>query len=1082
MSLQMILGPSGSGKSHYIYNKIIKDGIKNPDVNYILLVPEQYSMALQRKLVMMHPAKGYMNIDVIGFNRLCFRVFDELNIKPGKVLEDFGKSMLIRKAAGERKADMSVYSGSLDKSGFIDEVKSLMSEMYQYDINKESLNAVIEKLKDSPTDILLYNKLEDMNKIFNAFDGKLSDNYIVAEKLTQILTDNVERSELIKRSVIVMDGFTGFTPIQLGLVEKLIRYAKDVYGVFTIDKKFYEKKHVKEHELFYLTKKTIAGIKELAIRNSVEVSEDYFVDGNDVNRWTDKSRYIAFLEKNIFRFPYDKCRDVQNDISVTLYDTPRKEMEGVAYRIDKLVKEENYRYKDIAVISGNLEGISEKTKQIFGRYNIPFFLDASIPVKNNPYINSLEYILRVVKENFSYDSVFAFLKSGILNELDNDDIETLENYVLKKGIRGKSGWSREWNEEVEEIRAYVADILIPFYELLHKNLNSIKVYTEAMRTFMSRHNYEERMSDYKNLYEKVISVFDKMDEIMGCDAATIDDFSELMALGLKDLTLGVIPKTLDMTIVGDITRTRLDDIKVLFIVGINDGIIPKKSNNAGIISDSDKERLKEFGIELAPTEKFNSYIEQFYLYINMTKPKDKLILSYTGMNDDNEQARPSYIISRITNIFPGISVNKDDSYKVSNRKTSLDTLIEGMQLIMAGDNKRLSETMTLYKLYRDMQEKGLSLIEDAFSYNNIPKSLSSDIADLIKLKLTAQSVSRLEKDAAWAYSYFLQYILGLSERKIRQIDNRDIGTILHEAMEHMYRHVHDDMDNDWSGVSEEDRNDMVERYVEEAFNNAYDSYTVKEGRFDYLLTVLKRIGKRTAAVLSDITDKDMLKPEYFEYKFTKKLDVPKQDFDMTLNGIVDRGDIYYSSEDKALRLRIIDYKSGSHDFKISRLYEGLSLQLSVYMNVMQELVENEYNKNKSDSEKIKVTPEGMYYYKMADPYVDAENEEGAKKERDKKLKLTGLLNDDLEKFNNINDFAIYKAKDIAVSIMYGQIDKNPMSVDGRSSCEYCIYKEVCRFDKKYGGNRERFPRYTEKDKDIVYDRIKEILDNAKNDK
>ena len=250
MSLQMILGPSGSGKSHYIYNKIIKDGIKNPDVNYILLVPEQYSMALQRKLVMMHPAKGYMNIDVIGFNRLCFRVFDELNIKPGKVLEDFGKSMLIRKAAGERKADMSVYSGSLDKSGFIDEVKSLMSEMYQYDINKESLNAVIEKLKDSPTDILLYKKIEYMNKIFNAFDGKLSDNYIVAEKLTQILTDNVERSELIKRSVIVMDGFTGFTPIQLGLVEKLIRYAKDIYGVFTIDKKFYEKKHVKEHELF----------------------------------------------------------------------------------------------------------------------------------------------------------------------------------------------------------------------------------------------------------------------------------------------------------------------------------------------------------------------------------------------------------------------------------------------------------------------------------------------------------------------------------------------------------------------------------------------------------------------------------------------------------------------------------------------------------------------------------------------------------------------------------------------------------------------------------------------------------------
>ncbi|MBQ8913576.1 MAG: PD-(D/E)XK nuclease family protein, partial [Lachnospiraceae bacterium] len=458
---------------------------------------------------------------------------------------------------------------------------------------------------------------------------------------------------------------------------------------------------------------------------------------------------------------------------------------------------------------------------------------------------------------------------------------------------------------------------------------------------------------------------------------------------------------------------------------------------------------------------------------------DKLILSYTSMNDENEQVRPSYIISRITNIFTGISVDKDDEYKVAGKKTGLDTLIEGMQLIMSGDNSRLSETMSLYKLYRDMQAEDLTLIENAFLYNNIPQKLSDDMAELIKLKLMSQSVSRLEKYASCAYSYFLQYILGLSERKIRQIDNRDIGTILHGAMERMYRHVHDNMDNDWSKIEDNTRDEMVERFVEEAFDEAYDSYTVKEGRFEYLLTVLKRIGKRTAAVLSDITDKDLLRPEYFEYKFTKKLDVPGQNFDMTLNGIVDRGDVYYSPEDKSLRLRIIDYKSGSHDFKISRLYEGLSLQLSVYMNVMQELVENQYNKDKEETEKLKITPEGMYYYKMTDPYVAADDADAADKEREKTLKLTGLLNDDPQKFKDINDFAIYKAKGIAGSIIKGEIDKNPMTVEGKSTCEYCLYKEVCRFDKKYGGNKERFPKYTEKDKDIVYDKIKEVLAETK---
>ena len=1073
MSLKMILGPSGSGKSQFIYNKIIQDGIRDIDTNFILLVPEQYSMAMQRKLVTMHPAQGTMNIDVIGFNRLCFRVFDELNIKPRKVLEDFGKSMLLRKAAGDKKSEMSVYSGSLNKSGFIDEVKSLMSQLYQYDISREKLDEVTASIKDSERDALLYKKLSDMQEIFKAFDEKISENYIAAEKLTEILADNVERSKLIKKSVIVMDGFTGFTPIQLKLIEKLMVYSKDVYGIFTIDEKFYNKKIIKEHELFYLTKKTITDLKELAIRNSIEVDDDIFIGGKEINRWSKGSKAIEFLEKNIFRFPYNKFDEKQDDISVTVYDTPRREIEGVAYRINMLVKEGGYRYRDIAVISGNLEGISVQTEQIFEKYEIPFFLDASIPVKNNPYINSLEYLLRIVKENFSYDSVFAFLKAGIIKSLDENDIEILENYVLKRGIRGKSGWNRQWTEEAEDIRAFVADILFPFYDIFSKNKNPISTYTKALRDFMIKYDYEERLSSCKNLYEKVISVFEKMDEIMGEDLVDTDEFVELMNLGLKDLTLGVIPQTLDMTLVGDITRTRLDDIKVLFVLGINDGIIPKKGNNSGIISDADKERLKELGIELAPTEKNNSYIEQFYLYINMTKPKDKLFLSFTNMDGNNEQLRPSYVISRITNLFTLLDIKPDDDYKVCNRRAGIDTLVEGMQRILTGDTSRINETMSLYKLYYDLQDENLSVIDKAFKYNNIPAGLSKDVSRLLKLKLMSQSISTLEKYASCAYSYFLQYVLGLSERQIRKIDNRDIGNILHEALEHMYRHVHDDMKNDWSIITDTERDDMIDSFVEEAFINAYDKNTIEEGRYNYLLKVLKRIGRRTAGVLSGITDKDMLKPEYFEYSFNKNTNIDEEN-QMTLRGKIDRGDIYYSEDEKELKIRIIDYKSGNHDFSLSKLYEGLTLQLSVYMNVMIGIVDEEHNKDKQ-KDRLKIVPEGMYYYRMADPYVEADDEAKAKEERDKNLKLKGFKNDDEEKFADVNQFAVYKAKEIAAHIMSGEIDKNPMNADKRSSCEFCAYREVCRFDKKYGGNKERFVRYSDKESELIYEKIRDAL-------
>ena len=148
MSFQFVCGAAGSGKSEFMYRRIIEESIKNKDKNYILLVPEQYTMALQKKIILMHPAGGSMNIDVIGFNRLAYRIFDELNIKPGKILEDFGKTMLIRQVMGELKDELKVYGKNLDMPGFVDEVKSLMSEMYQYDLSGEKLSMVLSKLTE----------------------------------------------------------------------------------------------------------------------------------------------------------------------------------------------------------------------------------------------------------------------------------------------------------------------------------------------------------------------------------------------------------------------------------------------------------------------------------------------------------------------------------------------------------------------------------------------------------------------------------------------------------------------------------------------------------------------------------------------------------------------------------------------------------------------------------------------------------------------------------------------------------------------------------------------------------------------
>lgn len=1078
MALQFILGTSGVGKSYTVYKQMIEDAMANPKHNYILLVPEQFSLALQRKMVELHPNAGTMNIDVIGFNRLAYRLFDEQNIKPGHVLQDFGKTMLVRQVAEQVKDDLAIYSNCLDKPGFIDEVKSLMSEMYQYDIDGGQLDEVLSRLKDEPSEKLLCDKLHDMQLIFRAFEEHIKASYIVAEQLTELLAGAIPSSALISNSTIVMDGFTGFTPIQRKVVRALLACAKDVRMIVTIDEKSYYAKSLPEHNLFYLSKQTIGYMLDDARLAKTKVEEPIFVAASKQGRFEDVA--LAHLEANLFRYPYSVFNDCQDAVHITAFDNPLQEITGIAQQIHKLVREEGYRYRDIAIISGNLENTISYVDRVFPTYALPYFLDYSRPVQNNPCIDALEHLLTMCGDGFTYDSMFAFLKAGVVDNITNDQIEMFENYALATGMHGLSWWKKEIdNPDIEEVRCAVMEIVLPFYESISGKNVKISTYVEAVYALFDVLDFEEKLSPIKNLYNSICEILDKMVEIMAEDVATIDTFAELLMLGLSDLALGMIPTSLDSVIVGDITRTRLDDIRVLFILGVNDGVIPKKGTPAQIISDYEKLRLEDYSMTLAPTEKMNAYIEQFYLYTNMTKPKNKLYLSYVLMNGANEMMRPSYVINRIGKLYKELSVVAGNEHiqNVSTKEASVQVLITGLQAILKGDLSMLEQTLALYRLYLENQDDSLAArVEEAIMYNNIPKPLTAEVAKLVRVRLLSQSVSSLERYANCAYAYFLQYTLGIRERGIKQIDNRNIGIIMHAALESMFRHVHDNLDNNWEGISDDERDAMTERFVKEAFSAEYADQLSEDNRYVQLQNNLIRIGKRTTEYLIKIGNKDVLKPEYFEYKFQNKIQLPGIDESMMLRGVVDRGDVYYDAEQQKIRLRIMDYKLGNHEFKLHELYDGLQLQLAIYMSVMEQLVEDQYNK--SGKVAMDIVPDSMLYYQFKDPYIEAVDETKAMKERDKKLDVKGLKNSDAEYFHNVLRFANKKMKDLATSMLEGKIDKAPMMRGNDSACKYCPYADVCRFDDKYGSNHYRYLKYKKGDDAIIYSKMLDELGGA----
>ena len=506
MSVRFLLGASGSGKSRQIYNEIIQASIKEPERNFYLIVPEQYTMEAQRELVTMHPAGGMMNIDAIGMNRLAYRVFDELGISTGQVLEDFGKSMLIKKILCEQQDTLHVYGSYYDKLGFVDEMKSMMSEIFQYNIKQDTIDEIMEQI---PENSVVAGKMQDIRHIYEEFEAFAGERYIVAEQLVELLTRHVGQSKLVCGSSLYFDRFTGFTPVQLELVEKLMTCADDLTFSFTLDDRDQKYEHIKDYELFYLTKTTIKKLTEAAAAAGVEIESPVVLPGT-INYRLGENRELFFLERNLFRSPYQKWKQPLERIHLTATGDAQDEIVFVASTIRRLVREKGYRYKDIAIVAGDLEQASHIYERVMNEYEIPVFIDANACLKANPCAETIRSVLAVLADDFSYDSVFRFLKAG-MTDLSFEDIELLENYALKRGVRGYSRWNRAVSENyektspvnIEEIRQAFMKMFGDIRKVFADKKAVTKDYVEALYDFLLQiHMYEKLEARKNELYEE----------------------------------------------------------------------------------------------------------------------------------------------------------------------------------------------------------------------------------------------------------------------------------------------------------------------------------------------------------------------------------------------------------------------------------------------------------------------------------------------------------------------------------------------------------------------------------------------------
>ncbi|MCH1948118.1 PD-(D/E)XK nuclease family protein [Enterocloster sp. OA13] len=1170
VALQFILGGAGSGKTRYLYETAIRESMEHPDTQYLVVVPEQFTMQTQKEIIRLHPRHGVMNIDILSFKRLAYRVFEDLGVSLPVVLDDMGKSMVIRKVAGMKRSKLGLYGHHLEQSGFINQLKSQISELYQYGITPDMLRDVMREA-GSP---LLKQKLEDLELIYSGFRQYIEEHYITAEEILDILCRELPKWEVLKDSVILLDGFTGFTPVQYRLVELFLLHARKVLCSVTIDPRANAYQEGSIQHLFYMGKHTVCRLDYMARHHGIAKEPDVICSRRPAWRFLE-SPDLDFMEQNLYRY-YGNVWDRPAD-HVVIYKSrgPAGEAAYVCSRIEQMVQEEGLRYRDAAVITGDLASYGRELAHQFDEAGIPYFLDDKKSIMENPLVELIRAALETIRD-FSYESVFRYLKTGLvydraedgdvpgagdvseagdvldfgnLRSLENagqpEDAaefdgsrehaglmtDRLENYVRALGIRGWKRWESQWEKpcrggeklnlkELNAYRQWILKPLRPLREAFKEEGATIGSVTAALREYLERMGLRGKLEDYSEffrgrgnpgdenlareysqVYDRVLELFERLEGLLGAEKTDMKNYPQILDAGFGEIKVGVIPATIDQVMVGDITRSRLEDVKVLFFVGVNEGTVPQRKSGASLLTDRDRAVFKEFNMELAPTAREDGCIQKFYLYLMMAKPSRRLVLTYAGMSSEGKSQRPSSLIGEVEKLFPGIAVQDEESvdWPVRTVRDGREMLIDGLRKLREekeGEHAKAPEGrdaeenafMELYRYFYcsdEHREKVRQLVDAAF-YSYEERGIGRAAARALYGQSLQGSVTRLEQFASCAYAHFLKYGLELMERQEYELEAVDMGNLFHQSIDRCFA-VMKERGQDWRGLTEEGRKQLVKECVARVTEEYGNTIMASSARNAYLAGRVERITDRTIWALAEQVKKGDFEPTGFEVSFSaidnlKAMRISlSEDEELQLRGRIDRLDL--CEDEQHVYVKIIDYKSGTTSFDLAALYYGLQLQLVVYMDAAVEMEE----RNHPDKE---VVPAGIFYYHINDPLADKQEGmtvEEIEKQILRQLRMNGLVNSELDiinhldrdiqkesdvipvaikdgyvqesrssvastrRFEDLRRFVNHKLQEAGKDILKGNIGLKPYKQASRTACDYCPYHAVCGFDTKTAG-------------------------------
>ncbi|WP_223592898.1 helicase-exonuclease AddAB subunit AddB [Neobacillus bataviensis] len=1139
MSLRMVIGRSGTGKTTMFFDEIHNQLLEDPKGNPIIYIaPEQMTFLSEYRMAVNPEIGGMIRAQVFSFPRLAWRILQETGGISRVHLSSVGMNMLIRKIIDDQKDQLKLFHRAADKSGFVQQLEQMITEFKRYCIRPEEL--IQDSLKSGGATKALQDKLNDLELIYKKFEDEVFGKYIDSEDYFRLLAEKIQASDYLKEAEIYIDGFYNFSPQEYQVIQELMKHCKRVSVALTTDRILFDAVP-DELELFRLTSDACFSICEIAKASGIEIERPIFL--KEQKKWQTMS--LAHLEE---KFDVRPAEAFHGETTITIFQAVnrRAEIEGIAREIRHLVRTKGYRFRDIAVLIRNGADYHETVEPVFADYQIPYFIDQKRTMLNHPLIELIRSSLEVINSFWRYESVFRVIKTELIYPLqDNpakmrEKLDRFENYVLAYGINGskwtkKDRWSyrriraleletnvqtdaeKEMEQELNELKLMITAPILRLTRRLKKADTGRKL-CEAVYLFLEELDIPAKLENWKiaaegqgnlvrareheQVWNSVIDLLDQYVEILGEEPVSLKTFASILETGFESMHFSLIPPALDQVLIGDLEKSRLTEIKVVFVVGVNEGVLPGKISGDGILADEDREMLVDAGIKVAPSSRTRLLDENFLAYKAFTAPSEILYVSYPLANDEGKALIPSSYIKRIKDMFPDV---REDFYVtdpaelteegqlsfVSNVTTALSYLNSQLQL-----NKRHYPISDLwwdvYNFYMKSKWKGQAFkVFSSLFYTNQAVKLSKEVADELYGEAIQASVSRMELYNSCAFSHFAQHGLKLRERQVFRLEAPDIGELFHAALKQIADIVNE-QNLTWAQLTRQQCEELSKEAVKTLAPKLQNEILLSSERHLYIKRKLEQIITRASLVLSEHAKVSGFSPIGLELAFGPNGKLPPLSFTlkngkkMELAGRIDRVD-QAKGEDDQVFLRVIDYKSSEKDVNLTEVYYGLALQMLTYLDIVmthsKELVE------------MQASPAGVLYFHVHNPFINTTKMltiDEIENQILKKFKMNGLMLSDqnvirlmdqalesgdsqiiaagikkdgnlskkskvasLNEFNNLKNHVRELYQKTGNAIIDGENGITPYKLKDKTPCTFCAYKSVCQFDESIENNQYR---------------------------